>query len=1069
MQGYFSQPAIKNNTILFICESDLWKLDLKTKQSFRLTNTKGDISNPIISPDGLYVAYSSTEEGSSEIFICPLTGGPSKRLTFLGSRSTPLLWSENGKKLIINSNFDSPYEKFAYKISVKGSEPIRLPYGPCSHLSFGANSKEIILARHASELFRWKRYKGGTAGEFWFKAKDKKTFCKILSDIKGNITNPFFIKNRIYFTSDHQGIANLYSFNSTSKKPIIERHTNQKEYYLRNAYHDKNNIVYHAGGDLYIYDIIKKTNTILQFDFPSTKEKQNRKFSNPRAYLNEANLNPQGTHVALTTRGKLFSFANWSGAVFQRGHKNGVRYQLPVWLQDEKTLVAITDEKNGERRPVVFKGDSTQGQVLQNCDTGIVFSMTASPTSNHVAITNHKNELLLLDVNKKKLSKLDKSKFNRIGKPSWGPDGNWLTYSFQNSATTQIIKAINIKTNRKIEITRAVLNDYSPVFDKEGKYIFFSSDRSFTPIYDSVQFDLSFQDSHRLYAVVLNKNDKSPFHLNPQSPSGGKDDDKKKDRKKAKPKVSIDVEGLHQRLVEFPRVRPGDYSNLQTCGKKLLFLSNTENDFGDDYNNEFNLKSFDFEKQSVETIARSINNYQVNISGDDMLIREGNDLKVTKAGEKRNDDDDDDDSGYNLQSGWVNLNRIKLEINRLEEWKQMYKEAWLLQREHFWTPNMSGVKWKEIFNRYWKLLPRICTRSEFSDLVWEMQGELGTSHCYEYGGDYEPHPHYNLAQLGCSFKKNSKGQNVIDNIYQGDPTNRNEISPLLGPGCSIKEGDILVSIDGQTIEKNQTARELLLNQKNIEILIETQNNSGRLKKSSTIKTIGSNNQLLYRDWVEKNREFVHKKSNETIGYVHIPDMGTYGFGEFHRYFLSECRYEGLIIDIRFNGGGHVSQLILEKLNRKTLGYDFIRWTETPEPFPAYSIKGPINCLTNEYAGSDGDIFSHSFKLMKIGKLYGKRTWGGVIGINSQYSLSDGSKTTQPEYSFWFNDVGWNVENYGVDPDIVVENSPEDYNKNYDRQLDVIVKDTIKELKTTSRSKDKFTPRPNLSLPKLPKF
>ncbi|MCD4651050.1 MAG: PDZ domain-containing protein, partial [Candidatus Cloacimonetes bacterium] len=382
---------------------------------------------------------------------------------------------------------------------------------------------------------------------------------------------------------------------------------------------------------------------------------------------------------------------------------------------------------------------------------------------------------------------------------------------------------------------------------------------------------------------------------------------------------------------------------------------------------------------------------------------------------------------------------------------------------------MSKIDWKRIYKRYYPLLDRLGSRSEYSDLIWEMQGELGTSHCYEFGGDYRPHGSFSMGKLGCTYKSAPSGKYwIIEKILYGDATDTNETSPLLRAGAGISEGTHLIAINGELVNAEKHPRELLLNLGGQEITLTVRESGKRKTRDVAVKTLKLEGKLLYRNWVENNRRYVHEKGKGKIGYVHIPDMGKRGYAEFHRYWLVENRYDALIVDVRYNGGGHVSQLLLEKLARRTIGYDITRWSKTPETYPSDTVAGPIVAVTNEYAGSDGDIFSHSFKLMKIGKLIGKRTWGGVIGINGQYSFADGSMTTQPEYSFWFKDVGWGVENYGTDPDIEVDMTPQDYVARRDPQLDKALSVVLNEMKKNPVVKPKFDKRPNLSLPKIPK-
>jgi len=394
----------------------------------------------------------------------------------------------------------------------------------------------------------------------------------------------------------------------------------------------------------------------------------------------------------------------------------------------------------------------------------------------------------------------------------------------------------------------------------------------------------------------------------------------------------------------------------------------------------------------------------------------------------------------------------------------MYREAWRLQREFFWNQDMSKVDWDKVFQRYQPVLSRVGTRAEFSDLMWEMQGELGTSHSYEIGGDYRPSPQYNIGLLGADVEYDpSEKAYRIKNIVKGDPWEEKNSSPFLRPGVNVKKGDFICKISGRQVEKNIPLNQYLLHQAGNEVALEVRSPGEKETRQVTLKTLRTEMSARYRDWVEKNRNWVHETSKGKIGYMHIPNMGPLGFSEFHRYFMAEMDYDGLIIDVRFNGGGHVSQLLLSKLARKRIAYVKSRWFGD-QPYPDESVAGPMVALTNELAGSDGDIFSHCFKYMKLGPLIGKRTWGGVVGIHPRHFLVDGSMTTQPEFSFWFTDVGWKIENFGAEPDIDVDISPQDYAQGKDPQMERGLKEILDLIKIKPRQRPDFSNPPDLSLP-----
>ena len=504
-------------------------------------------------------------------------------------------------------------------------------------------------------------------------------------------------------------------------------------------------------------------------------------------------------------------------------------------------------------------------------------------------------------------------------------------------------------------------------------------------------------------------------------------------------------------MVGFP-VAEGIYGQIHGLEGKVLFTTFPVQGSLDGRQNgqqeKSSLELYDFEAQKHEQLAAEVNDFRVAKDQKTLIYRSGYRLRVCSA---TSPDRDRKATEPGRKSGWLDLNRLRLSVSPEREWPQMFREVWRLQQEQFWTADLSGVDWQRVFERYRPLVDRIGCRSEFSDLVWEMQGELGTSHAYEGGGDYREAPYCPMGFLGADFVYDPAANAYrVEQIIQGDPWS-DQSSPLSQLGANIQVGDLLLAIDGQRLGRYCAPQELLVNRAQCEVALtfaarDATNPPANRPRTITVKTLRSETPLRYRAWVEANHRQVQQATNGQIGYLHIPDMGPVGYAEFHRYYFAEAQKSGLIIDLRYNQGGSVSPLILEKLARQRLGYDVNRWSK-PVPFPIDSVAGPMVAIADEYAASDGDIFSHSFKLMQLGKLIGKRTWGGVIGFSTGQTLVDQGRVTQPEFSFWFKDVGWQVENYGTLPNIEVEITPQDWVQGRDSQLEraieVILQDLIK--------------------------
>jgi tricorn protease len=933
----------------------------------------------------------------------------------------------------------------------------------------------------------------------------------------------------------------------------------------------------------------------------------------------------------LTTRGKSFAFFNHEGAVLQYGKRDGVRYRHPEWLHDWRRLLLVSDELGEETLEIYGEQPFTEPERLEGLEIGRVVALRGSPQQDKVALSNHRHELLLVDLTRRQVTVVDRSPFRNVAGFDWSPDGRWLAYSFAGTSRTSEIRLYHLpeeETEAKVavegqpgeplplttqgerySVTRPVLHDVRPAFDPDGKYLYFLSYREFNPVYDGLHFDLGFPWGMRPYLLTLRADLPNPFVPGPEldddhdhdehdehddehdedGPDGtdapgeghepddegapdedgsegdldsededgdedgegddsdagdapaatyhaggeatGSDASHAKDgagkahgkggdqSRKPKP-IRIDLEGIERRVIAFP-VPDGRYGQIAGVSGKALFTvfpihGQLDGDTGWDDDEEpeaGTLRAYDFKEYKSETLAENVSSFDLSANRKKLIYAGRNQLRVINAGEKA-----PGGSGTTRKSGWIDLSRVKVSIDPQSEWEQMFREAWRLQRDHFWTEDMAQVDWRAVYHQYFQIIPRVSTRSEFSDLMWEMQGELGTSHAYEFGGDYRPRPYYGQGFLGAALTWDGEAAGYrVGDLVLGDPWDTHSNSPLAAPGVDICPGDVIVAINGQPLSQTLGPAQLLVNQAGHEVLLtllprpngDKQSDApaeeapapqpaqpavllpGSVQdapephaatpdaattdgekptlpdyRSVVVRAIANEAPARYRHWVEENRRRVHEATGGRVGYVHVPDMGAQGYAEFHRGYLAEVDRDALIVDVRYNGGGHVSQLILEKLARRRLGYDLSRWGGLV-PYPMESVAGPLVALTNEHAGSDGDIFCHSFKMMKLGPLVGKRTWGGVIGIAPQLALVDGTITTQPEYSYWFEDVGWNVENYGTDPDIEVDITPQDYRAGRDPQLQRALDEALRMLAGSPKKMPELTSKPSRALPKLP--
>jgi len=1064
-RGYLRFPTLHRDAVIFVSDDDLWRVPATGGVARRLTAGVSEASHPCLSPDGRHVAFVGRDEQHPEVYLMSSEGGPARRMTWTGPDVIVRGWTPDGRILMV-STYGQPFFRNyrAFTLDPAGGLPSLLPLGQVDHLAFGPRNARVI-GRNTTDIARWKRYRGGRTGHLWVDAKGKGDFVRLA--LEGNVTSPMWIGGRVWFLSDAEGVGNLYSCDPDGTG--VARHTDHDAFYARNAQTDGERVVYQCGADVWLFDPATDRTQRLAIELPSHRTQAARRFVAAQDNLESVHLHPRGGSAAVTARGKLATFGLWEGAVRYPGDDGG-RLRHGQWLGDGSAVVAVGDA-SGEERVVVFDGHGASRTLPW--DIGRAIAVVASPAGRRLAIGNHRNELLVGDVESGKAKVVDRSEAGRIEDVAWSPDGAWVAYAYWTSTRHCAIKLLDVAKGTSTIVTQPGFRDYAPAFDPKGRYLYFLSLRTFDPVYDAVQFELSFPRAARPYLIALQAGGRPPFDPEPKGLAQEPPEPeraRREDASKAMPPVELD--GIERRIAPFPvpENRFGQIAGV--AGDKVAWTVLPiagAHGRGGHKDKPGRLELFDFATQKVETLQDGVDAFTLAADHVTLVARMGRRLRAMAADRRPDPERDRDGDAPSRRTGWIDLARVRLSVEPRREWRQMLREVWRLQRDQFWVPDMSGVDWNGVYAQYAPLVERIATRGELSDLIWEMQGELGTSHAYEMGGDYRKPPQVALGYLAAEFAPaNGDGSYTIGRIVRGDPWEAGADSPLSAVGVEAKEGERIVAVNGQRTSRERPPQSLLVQQAGTKVELTLASGRGRsaVVRDVLVTTLADEVPARYREWVEANRAWVHAKSKGRVGYFHVPDMMSAGFAEFHRYFGAECDRDALIVDVRYNRGGHVSQLLLEKIARKRIGYNLSRWS-TPQSYPEEAVAGPVVALTNEHAGSDGDIFSHSFKLMGIGPLVGKRTWGGVIGIWPRHRLVDGTETTQPEFSFWFRDVGWSVENYGTDPTIDVDNAPQDAAAGRDRQLETALAEALKLVAQAKPGLPAFEQRPNLARRKLP--
>jgi len=1113
--GYLRQPTVAGREVAFVADDDLWHAPLGGGVAERLTAGLGEPSDPRLSPDGAWLAFSGADEHHREAWVLAATGGPARRLTYFGADARVRGWVSPTEVLVVSSA-EAPFSRhrWAYAQPVDGGPARRLPYGPVGDVAFGPRGL-VVVGRNTDDPARWKRYRGGTAGQLWIGGDGP---WRPLIELDGNLASPNWVGERVFFLSDHEGIGNLYSCRPDGDD--LRRHSDHDTYYARAATSDGETVVYQHAGRIWRYDPDLDAGVEIPLVVRPAAVQRRRRYVEAAHHLEAAALSPDGSTLAITTRGQLFSLPLFEEAAGPLGADPGVRRRLAHFV-DPTTVVAVSDE-GGEEALEEIDCEGRRRRRLLTGDLGEVVSLVPAPSGRRLAVTNRRGELFsvtlpppldsptLGDPTSKEsevepgragqpvegtpaeVRLVDRSDFGEITNPAWAPDGRWLAYATPTSRRTQAIKLADVDGESRALVSTPEFRDHSPVFARDGRWLAFLSYRSLDPVHDEVYFDAAFLRASRPYLVPLRQDDRHPLRPRPRGmkkeergdeteesatrpgsgagesagESGGESQGKS-ERPAGGAPIRVDLEGISERIVPVD-VPAGTYVGLFARPDALLLRSvPIRGSLGEDLLEEEasgQLHSYHLDSHEHEILVDGVDDVVLSADGSTLVYRAGERLRALPAGQKPPEGKEHD--APSRASGWIDLGRIRVAVDPGAEWRQMLVETWRLQRNHFWVDDMSGVDWDRVLTRYLPLVAKITTRGELTDLIWELQGELGTSHAYEFGGDHRRPPAWRAGHLGADFSFDPERDAwVVSRVLVGDSWSPAARGPLAEPGVAVRAGSVLRRIDATTLSRTTPPGAALVHRAGVAVEVEVEEPGGQ-RRRVVATPIGDERPVRYREWVNRTRAEVHARSDGRLGYLHIPDMGPAGYAEFHRSYLAEVERDGLIVDVRHNGGGNVSSLLLAKLAGRRLGVDVSRWLP-PTPYPEDAPGGPLVAIADCWAGSDGDIFTHAFQLLGLGPVVGTRTWGGVIGIWPRVRLVDGTVTTQPEFSYWFRDLGWSVENRGVDPDVPVEITPDDWAAGRDPQLERAIELAMAALDRSERLTPDLAHRPRLSLPTLP--
>ncbi|MCX7880647.1 MAG: PDZ domain-containing protein [Ignavibacteria bacterium] len=1057
-------PNPSKDYITFVYAGDIYIVRKEGGVARRLTTSEGIELFPRFSPDGKWIAFSAEYDGNRDVYLMPATGGEPKRLTYsmdlqnvperMGPDKIIMGWSNDGKKILYRSrsNWWHSWSGKLFYVSVEGGLPEELPLPRAGFASLSPDGKKLAYNRVFREFRTWKRYRGGQADDIWIYDFETKKIENITNNPAQDII-PMWYKDKIYFLSDRDHTMNLFCYDLRTKQ--TKKITNFDKYDVKFPSIGGDFIAFENGGYIYLLDPqtdkYEKVRIEISEDFPSIRPR----FKNVKEQIQSFDISPDGAKGLFSSRGEVFTVPAEKGLIKNITNTPAIHDRAPVWSPDGKWIAYISD-KSGETEVYISKPDGTGEIQLTNNAKTYRYFLKWSPDSKKLLCTDKLMELYVIDIETRKITPIRKSKVWEITDFAWSPDSRWIAFVDYLETRFSVIYIYSLETKEIRQVTSEFFSSYAPEFSSDGKYLFFASDRTFKATVGAFEWNFQYRDVSKIYGITLQKATMSPFALDEDEKSKKEEKpvEESKDKivksksqttdvvEKGKVNVAIDFDGIIDRIFDFP-VPNGEYRELRSVGNKLYYVRSSTSQSP-------KLYVFDIETKKESEVG-DFHQFEISFDGKKIIFKKDNDYYITDLKEK-----------VSTEKGKLDLKEMTVYVNPTEEWKQIFEESWRQMRDFFYDPNLHGVDWKAMKAKYEELLPFCRHRFDLTYIIGEMIGELNAGHAYVGGGDMPKVEPVAIGLLGAEYEFDAKtGFYKIKKIFKGRNWEEKTRSPLLEPGLNIKEGDYLIEIDGVRLSKEITPYRALLNKSNKYVTIKV-NSFPSLEgaKEYKVKTIESEAGLRYLDWVEYNRNYVEKKTNGKIGYIHIPDMGIdNGLNEFVKYFYPQVRKEGLVIDDRYNGGGNVSPMIIERLRRILLIARNARNQEAVLTNPDAVMTGPMVCLVNELSASDGDLFPYQFKKLGLGKVVGKRTWGGVIGIRGSLPFLDGGYLMKPEFSNFAAEGIRILEGEGLTPDIEIDNDPALEYEGIDQQLDKAIEIILEELKTDTKPK----------VPKIPPF
>ena len=1013
-------PATNGTDVVFSYAGDLWTVPIQGGQARRLTSHIGYEMFARYSPDGKTIAFTGEYDGNREVYSIPATGGEPLRLTYtatnprddLGDRMGPnnivMTWSPDGKQIVFRNRTEDGFAGQLWTISPAGGMPAQIPLPEGGWCSYSPDGKKMAYNRVMREFRTWKYYRGGMADDVWIYDPKAKKVTNISNNDAQDIF-PMWIGDEIFYASDRDMVMNLFVYNTRSGQ--TEKVTNFKEYDVKFPSTDGKTIVFENGGWLYKLDPKTRACTKIPVMLGADDIYGRAERKQLSGQVRQASLAPDGSRVVVTARGEVFDVPVGKGVTRNLTRSSNSNDRDASWSPDGKWIAWIGDA-TGETELYLYdiaKGESKQ--LTSGADT-YIRGIQWAPDSKHIYFTDRKNRFVEVDPltgAKRTVMECPEAEFRGV---DISPDSKWIAYTRPAANEMGIVYLRSLESGKEYPVTDRWYNSGSPTFSTDGKYLIFTSDRDMNPQYSRIEWNYSFTDMSGTYLALLAADTPSPLIAKDPEVKAGEEKADKKDapKKEDKAAVKVDPEGIGERIIKLPVKGRNFY-----CDGKSLW-----------YGGRGGTRVYTFASGEDESCCEGM--MDVTPGAKKALVMKGRDLYAVNIGPKM------------ALKEKINLKDMVTTVDYRQEWSQLYDEVWRAFRDGYYLENMHGRDWNAIKAKYAQLLPYAKTRLDVNYILGEMISETASGHCYVTPGAYPKPERIPMGLLGARFSKVKDGFR-IDKILEG-ATYRPELrSPLTEPGLGVKEGDVITAIDGVSLKDVDNLYKLLIGK--ADVLTELTVNG----KKVVVKPIADEGPLEHYAWVMKNIRTVEKLSGGRVGYIYIPDMGPEGLSEWARYYYPQLDKEALIVDDRANGGGNISPMIIERLQRKVYRMTMRRGSSLTGTVPEGTHTGPKVLLINKYSASDGDLFPWSFKANNLGTVIGTRTWGGIVGISGPLPYVDGTDVRVPFFTNYDAATGqWIVENHGVDPDIVLDNDPIKEFAGTDEQLEKAVQVALEQLK-----------------------